>query len=70
VPSYLAKGLEFDAIIAWQVTATNYGADDQRQLLYTIASRAMHRLTILAQGELSPLLADVPQSAYTLTQLN
>lgn len=70
VPSYLAKGLEFDAIIAWQVTAANYGADDQRQLLYTIASRAMHRLTILAQGELSPLLAEVPTAAYTLTQLD
>ncbi|KRK34603.1 RNA polymerase recycling motor HelD [Loigolactobacillus bifermentans] len=64
VPSYLAKGLEFDAIIAWQVDAANYGSDDERQLLYTIASRAMHRLTLLSSGTLSPLLADVPAALY------
>lgn len=64
VPSYLAKGLEFDAIIAWQVNATNYGSDDERQLLYTIASRAMHRLALFNSGTLSPLLADVPATLY------
>ncbi|WP_125982516.1 RNA polymerase recycling motor HelD [Loigolactobacillus iwatensis] len=66
VPSYLAKGLEFDAIIAWQVTAANYGNDDERQLLYTIASRAMHHLTLMAEKTVSPLLNDVPQERYTV----
>lgn len=56
VPAYLAKGLEFDAVIMWDASAANYHDEDERQLVYTIASRAMHRLTILAVGELSPLL--------------
>lgn len=66
VPSYLAKGLEFDAVIAWQVNADNYHAEDERQLLYTITSRAMHRLTLLVQGTLSPLLTKVPHTTYQL----
>jgi len=42
VPSFLAKGLEFDAVIVWNANATNYQREDERQLLYTICSRAMH----------------------------
>lgn len=64
VPSFLAKGLEFDAVIVWQASRSRYAADDERQLLYTICSRAMHRLSLVAIGELSPLLSDVPTSEY------
>ncbi|GEO66770.1 RNA polymerase recycling motor HelD [Levilactobacillus spicheri] len=64
VPSFLAKGLEFDAVIVWQASRSRYSADDERQLLYTICSRAMHRLSLVAIGELSPLLSDVPTSEY------
>ncbi|WP_225046819.1 RNA polymerase recycling motor HelD [Lacticaseibacillus kribbianus] len=64
VPSYLAKGLEFDAVILWQANAANFHEEDERELLYTIASRAMHRLTIFATPDLSPLLADIPAALY------
>ena len=59
-----AKGLEFDAVIVWQASASRSGADDERQLLYTICSRAMHRLSVIGVGELSPLLNDVPENEY------
>ncbi|KRN03195.1 superfamily I DNA RNA helicase [Levilactobacillus senmaizukei DSM 21775 = NBRC 103853] len=68
VPSFLAKGLEFDAVIVWQASASRYAAEDERQLLYTICSRAMHRLSIVGVGELSPLLSDVPEVEYTVTK--
>ena len=68
VPSFLAKGLEFDAIIGWQISAANYNHEDQRQLLYTICSRAMHRLTLLATDALSPLIDNVDPEKYTLTK--
>lgn len=68
VPSFLAKGLEFDAVIVWHASASRYGADDERQLLYTICSRAMHRLSLVAVGELSPLLNDVPTDEYEVTE--
>lgn len=64
VPSYLAKGLEFDAVVIWQANRSQYGHDSERQLLYTVASRAMHRLTILASGTLSPLISAIPNTLY------
>lgn len=68
VPSFLAKGLEFDAVIVWNANADNYQREDERQLLYTICSRAMHELTVVAIGELSPLLSRVDQSLYTMNE--
>lgn len=64
VPSYLAKGLEFDAVIAWDVSSENYPNDSQRQLLYTIASRAMHELTLLAYKTITPLIDGVDTNLY------
>lgn len=59
IPSYLAKGLEFDAVIACQVNNNNYHKDDERQLLYTITSRAMYKLDLIYTGELSDLLREI-----------
>ncbi len=64
VPSFLAKGLEFDAVIVWGASEANYHDDGERQLLYTICSRAMHQLTVLATGKLSPLFDTVPTDEY------
>lgn len=68
VPSFLAKGLEFDAVIVWNANADNYQREDERQLLYTICSRAMHELTVIAIGELSPLLTRVKPELYTMNE--
>lgn len=70
VPSFLAKGLEFDAVIVWQASESRYNADDERQLLYTICSRAMHRLSLVAVGELSPLLSDVPDNEFDVVAVD
>ncbi|CAH0418913.1 RNA polymerase recycling motor HelD [Periweissella ghanensis] len=64
VPSYLAKGLEFDAVVAWDISVTNYPSESERQLIYTIASRAMHELTLLACGPVTPLLDRVNPDLY------
>ncbi|WP_334330523.1 RNA polymerase recycling motor HelD [Companilactobacillus sp. HBUAS59699] len=64
LPSYLAKGLEFDAVIMWNASKDRFDEDEQ-QLVYTITSRAMHRLTIAAIGGLSQLLERVPEKYYT-----
>ncbi|MDF7627090.1 RNA polymerase recycling motor HelD [Lactobacillaceae bacterium L1_55_11] len=64
IPSYLAKGLEFDAVIIWQADASRYQDDDQRRLLYTVASRAMHRLTLIGSGQPSALVEGVPSDLY------
>ncbi|MDO4912610.1 MAG: RNA polymerase recycling motor HelD [Lactobacillus sp.] len=56
LPVYLAKGLEFDAVVMWDATRDNYPDDSYRQIVYTIASRAMRYLDIIYDGEISPLL--------------
>ena len=68
VPSYLAKGLEFDAVIVWDANAQKYTGDDERQLLYTICSRAMHTLTLVSIGQPSQLLDKVNPDLYKLVK--
>ncbi len=54
----LAKGLEFDHVIITDASERVFGNDDlSRRKLYTAASRATQRLTILSLGALTPLLS-------------
>ncbi|WP_125582516.1 RNA polymerase recycling motor HelD [Levilactobacillus cerevisiae] len=68
LPIYLAKGLEFDSVIAYNVSAENYPDEQLTGTLYTIASRAMHHLTLLCIGAASPLIASnkIPASDLTI----
>ena len=63
IPSYLAKGLEFDAVIMWGASKENYHQLDETQLVYTITSRAMYKLDVIYTGTKSPLL-DVDSTTY------
>lgn len=60
LPIYLAKGLEFDAVIGHDVSATNYPDERSVDVLYTICTRAMHSLTLCVDKEISPLLSQEP----------
>lgn len=51
IPSYLAKGLEFDAVIIYDAGKVNYSTEFDRRLLYISCTRALHRLTIFYTGE-------------------
>ena len=62
LPSYLAKGLEFDAVVMWDASKENYNRLDETQLVYTITSRAMYKLDIIYTGEISPLLKVDPKT--------
>ena len=54
----LAKGLEFDGVIIPDAQADVYPDEPlARRRLYTAISRAMHRVTILSQGKMTPLLS-------------
>lgn len=66
MPIYLAKGLEFDAVIAYDVSATAYPDEQSVGLLYTIASRAMHHLTLLSIGDVSPLILKLDPTLFSI----
>lgn len=56
IPSYMAKGLEFDVVIVYDVNKKNYASDFDKKLLYIACTRALHRLVIYYKGEKSPLI--------------
>ncbi len=57
VPSFLAKGLEFDAVIIANAGAEQYREEElDIKLLYVAMTRALHKLVIYYTGRLSPLL--------------
>ena len=56
IPSYLAKGLEFDVVFIYDVSNKNYNSEDERLLLYTCCTRALHVLNIYYLGEITSLL--------------
>lgn len=63
VPLELAKGLEFDHVIIPDASEAVYPCDDaSRRRLYTAISRATRRLTVLACGDLTPLLRYTSQN--------
>ncbi|MGV3464664.1 MAG: RNA polymerase recycling motor HelD [Heyndrickxia sp.] len=68
IPSYLAKGLEFDSVIMLNASDKVYWKEAERKLLYTICTRAMHRLVITSIGTPTRLLNSVPNDYY-LTEI-
>ncbi len=67
IPSYLAKGVEFDAVIVFDASAKQYGRESERKLFYTVCTRAMHELHLFYTGERTPLLGGVSEELYTAT---
>jgi DNA helicase-2/ATP-dependent DNA helicase PcrA len=57
LPVYLAKGLEFDAVILMDVDAEHYTQSIiDAKLLYVGCTRCLHELWLLYSGEASPLV--------------
>ena len=56
LPAYLAKGLEFDAVILANAGENHYSEESERLLLYTACTRALHELKVFCVGNPSKLL--------------
>ena len=67
LPVYLAKGLEFDAVVGWDISATTYRNEADRDILYTLCSRALHHLTLVTLYAPSPLITALPTDLYRRT---
>lgn len=68
LPVEYTKGLEFDAVLILSPTGEDYPVDDgHAKLLYVAATRALHELCILHEGDLTGLITDplpeMPQEA-------
>lgn len=64
MPVYLAKGLEFDAVIVHDVSRDKYYREWERKILYVACTRALHHLTLFYSGQLSPLITSKSSNLY------
>jgi DNA helicase II / ATP-dependent DNA helicase PcrA len=64
IPAYLAKGIEFDAVII--LDTSQYARDEERKLFYTACTRAMHELHLFSIETRSPLLKLIPEDAFEI----
>lgn len=66
IPSYLAKGLEFDAVLVNSIEDEDYSEEDRR-LLYTICTRALHELYLYYHDNLSMFIKKMDKDLYITT---
>lgn len=64
IPAYLAKGVEFDAVLIYDGSNRNYTKEAERKLFYTACTRAMHLLHVYSAGEPSRFITESDPSAY------
>ena len=56
IPSYFAKGLEFDCVIVPDAGNEEYSDEEDRGVLYTVCSRALHKLVVCYKKKPSKFL--------------
>jgi len=64
IPSYLAKGLEFDAVLVNSIDDEDYSKEEDRRLLYTVCTRALHELYLYYSDVFSRLIKDLDENLY------
>ena len=56
LPVYMSKGLEFDTVLICDTDSQNYHDEDDKNLLYVACTRALHKLSLFCENEVSPLI--------------
>lgn len=67
IPSYLAKGLEFDAILVY-LGSTDAYKPHEANLLYMVCTRALHHLYLYQVGALSPWISEIDSEYYQVRE--
>lgn len=62
IPSYLAKGLEFDAVVVSNANSSHYN-DSEQNILYVTLTRALHKLEVFYEGTLTTLLGETDEKS-------
>lgn len=56
LPVYMSKGLEFDTVLICDADSQNYHDEYDKNLLYVACTRALHKLSLFCENEVSPLI--------------
>lgn len=57
-PTYLSKGLEFDAVIVCDANSDNYKTEIDKQQLYVACTRALHDICVIHTGKLTKFIEE------------
>lgn len=64
LPVYLAKGIEFDAVIIPDASKQSYEKEADRTLFYTACTRAMHALVMVSAGDPCRFIGEALRDKY------
>lgn len=67
IPSYLAKGLEFDAVLVNSIEDSDYSEEEDRRLLYTVGTRALHELYLYYFDNMSDFIKNLGEDFYNIS---
>ncbi|CAM2987803.1 UvrD-helicase domain-containing protein [Paenibacillus taichungensis] len=70
IPAYLAKGVEFDAVLIYDGSASQYAQEHERKLFYTACTRAMHLLHVYCMGKPSPFITSQSEELYDMGKVS
>jgi DNA helicase-2/ATP-dependent DNA helicase PcrA len=70
IPAYLAKGVEFDAVLIYNGSAEAYSREQERKLFYTACTRAMHLLHVYSLGKPSPFITSQSEEWYEMQDIS
>ncbi|MHB8063432.1 MAG: RNA polymerase recycling motor HelD [Ruminiclostridium sp.] len=65
IPSYLAKGLEFDVVLVNSIEDKDYSKAEDRRLLYTVCTRALHELYLYYFDNMCGFIKKIGEDFYT-----
>mgnify|MGYP001230769140 CR=1 FL=1 len=66
IPAYLAKGIEFDAVVIHDCSKYQIENDFERNIFYTACTRAMHELHLIQTKNDTKLFDSIPNDLYIL----
>ncbi|MEO3944793.1 RNA polymerase recycling motor HelD [Gorillibacterium sp. CAU 1737] len=70
IPSYLAKGVEFDAVLVYDASEGAYASESERKLFYTACTRAMHSLMLYSPGPANRFIQEADPESYRTIETN
>ncbi|MDR9744964.1 RNA polymerase recycling motor HelD [Paenibacillus taichungensis] len=70
IPAYLAKGVEFDAVLIYDGSSSQYAQEHERKLFYTACTRAMHLLHVYCMGKPSPFITSQSEELYDMGKVS
>jgi len=69
IPSYLSKGLEFDAVLVLCTQEGSFNSLEETRLAYTVCTRALHKLHVYGAEGFPQFLKNIGRTCFKITEV-